>query len=69
MAEGTIQRLVGHRGFGFIANEDGREYFFHASAVQGAQFDALREGQQVEFTVGQDTGGRERATSVRPRTD
>ncbi len=69
MAEGTIRRLVGDRGFGFIASDDGREYFFHASAVQGVQFDALREGQRVEFTAGRGADGRERASNVRLMAD
>jgi CspA family cold shock protein len=68
MAEGTIKRLVGSRGFGFIDDGSGQEYFFHASAVQGAQFDELREGQQVEFRTERDPGGRgERAVNVRPK--
>ena len=29
MAEGTIKKLVGDRGFGFIAQADGTEIFFH----------------------------------------
>jgi CspA family cold shock protein len=69
MAEGTIRRLVGDRGFGFIADGDGHQYFFHASAVRGVEFDALREGQRVEFTMGRAADGRERASNVRLRTD
>ena len=29
---GTIKRMVSDKGFGFIAAEDGSEYFFHQSA-------------------------------------
>jgi hypothetical protein len=29
MATGTIKRIVADRGFGFIAAEDEKEYFFH----------------------------------------
>jgi CspA family cold shock protein len=66
MAEGTIKRLVGSRGFGFIDDGSGQEYFFHMSAVQDAQFDDLREGQQVEFRTEHDPRGRgERAVNVR----
>ena len=42
MAEGTIKKIVADRGFGFISGEDGKEYFFHRSAI--ANFDALRGG-------------------------
>ncbi len=51
MATGTIKRLVRERGFGFILGEDGTELFFHRSALQGQVFDALAEGQAVEFEV------------------
>ena len=40
MAEGTIKKIVADRGFGFISAEDGKEYFFHRSAV--ANFDSWR---------------------------
>ena len=47
MAEGTIKKIVSDRGFGFISGEDGKEYFFHRSAI--ANFDALRGGERVSF--------------------
>lgn len=51
MATGTIKKLVKQRGFGFIQGEDGAELFFHKSSLQGADFDALSEGQAVEYDV------------------
>lgn len=66
MMQGTIKKLMGDRGFGFINAGTGLEYFFHMSAVQGTRFDDLREGQQVEFTTENDPRGRgERAVNVR----
>ncbi len=56
MAQGTIKKLVSDKGFGFIEGE-GQELFFHSSALQNARFDDLREGQHVEFTVGQGPKG------------
>lgn len=47
---GTIARLLIDKGFGFIRDESGIEHFFHRSAVRGAVFELLREGQRVEFT-------------------
>jgi cold shock protein len=47
----TIKRLIRDRGFGFISAEDGREIFFHTSALQGMTFEFLIEGQSVEFDV------------------
>ncbi len=52
---GTIKRLVSDKGFGFVAAEDGSEYFFHQSAC--AHFDSLREGQHVTFQPGQGPKG------------
>ena len=49
MTTGTIKRLVADRGFGFIAGEDGTEYFFHRNAV--ADFDGLRGGEAVTFEI------------------
>jgi cold shock CspA family protein len=43
----TIKRLLAHKGFGFVADEKGGEYFFHQSACHGRRFDRLREGQMV----------------------
>ena len=60
---GTIKRKT-DKGFGFIAAPDGTEYFFHQSACVGTNFDALREGQRVSFTVGQGPKG-PRAESVK----
>jgi CspA family cold shock protein len=47
--KGTIKRVIRERGFGFISAEDGREIFFHRSVLEGIDFDALEEGNSVEF--------------------
>ena len=51
MHTGRIKKLVHDRGFGFISDTDGREVFFHQSSLVGIEFDALNEGQKVEFEV------------------
>jgi CspA family cold shock protein len=61
---GTIKRLVSDKGFGFVAAQDGTEYFFHRSACTDARFDELREGQAVTFEKGQGPKG-PRAENVR----
>ncbi|MBI4491477.1 MAG: cold shock domain-containing protein [Chloroflexi bacterium] len=64
--KGTVARMIRDRGFGFIRDDQGEELFFHASAVQNASFDALAEGQQVEFEKTRDPRGRGyRAENVR----
>jgi len=50
MQNGTIKKLVTDRGFGFIAADDGKEYFFHRSGTE-ADFDGLRGGELVTFEV------------------
>jgi cold shock protein len=54
---GTIKRLMREKGFGFVAAQDGSEYFFHQSACVGMRFDELREGQAVTFNKGQGPKG------------
>ena len=49
MPNGTIKRLVRDRGFGFIAGDDGREYFFHRDGTEN--FDTLRGGESVTFQI------------------
>ncbi|HET7219546.1 MAG TPA: cold shock domain-containing protein [Vicinamibacterales bacterium] len=55
--KGTIKRLVSDKGFGFVAAQDGTEYFFHQSACTGVRFNELREGQSVTFEAGQGPKG------------
>ena len=64
MPQGTIKKLVGDRGFGFIQGERG-EIFFHRSSLQGVPFEALHEGQNVSYETGQGAKG-PRAEDVRP---
>ncbi|MCO8120112.1 cold-shock protein [Stieleria sp. TO1_6] len=57
MEQGTIKRIT-DKGFGFISTSDSRnDLFFHSSAVEGVQFNDLREGQEVTYNVGQGPKG------------
>jgi cold shock protein len=64
---GTIRTLRVDKGFGFIKDAGGKEYFFHRSAVYGEGLENLREGDGVEFDVGQGPKG-PRAENVRRTT-
>jgi CspA family cold shock protein len=64
MPNGTIARLLIDKGFGFIRDESGVEYFFHRSSVRGAVFELLREGQRVDFST-EDSPKGPRAAEVR----
>jgi CspA family cold shock protein len=50
MPQGRIKKLT-DRGFGFIEGEQG-EIFFHQSSLEGTTFEALSEGQRVEYEEG-----------------
>ncbi len=63
MAQGTIKKIISEKGFGFIEGQSG-ELFFHRSAVEGAGFEDLREGQEVEYEEGHGPKG-PRADKVR----
>jgi CspA family cold shock protein len=65
MSTGTIKKVVSDRGFGFIAADDTKEYFFHRSGVDASlDFDRLLGGEKVEFDVQSSPKG-PRATNVR----
>lgn len=67
MATGTIKKLVSDRGFGFIQEADGKDLFFHRTAVTGTTFDALTEGQNVTYEKVMDTRrNKESADKVTP---
>jgi cold shock CspA family protein len=62
--QGTIKRIIRDRGFGFIRTAEGQEVFFHRSSLQDLNFDALKEGINVELEVERGDKG-PRATTVR----
>jgi CspA family cold shock protein len=47
--KGRIKKIVRERGFGFISVEDGKEVFFHRSALEGIELDNIEEGDDIEF--------------------
>ena len=65
MATGTIKKVISDRGFGFIAAEDAKEYFFHRDGLDSSlNFDRLIGGERVEFDVEASPKG-PRSTKVR----
>lgn len=57
MEKGTIKKLT-DRGFGFIAREGSdKDLFFHSKELQGVKFNELKEGDAVEFEVGESPKG------------
>lgn len=48
--QGTIKKLT-EKNFGFIANNEGNDLFFHANNLSGTDFNRLREGDEVTYDV------------------
>ncbi len=50
--QGTVKWFNDAKGFGFIAQENGgQDVFAHYSAIMGAGFKSLSEGQKVSFIL------------------
>jgi CspA family cold shock protein len=50
MTSGTVKFYNGQKGFGFIQPSDGsKDVFVHATALERAGIQDLREGQKVSF--------------------
>lgn len=62
--KGTVKWFDVRKGFGFIVDEDGMDYFVHFSEIQAEGFRRLRNGQTVVFEAGEDTKGRSVAKTV-----
>ena len=70
MTTGTIKKVVSDRGFGFIAAEDGKEYFFHRDGLdRSLEFDRLVGGEKVNFEVESSPAVPAPARSLPPSTD
>jgi CspA family cold shock protein len=65
MPTGKLKKVVADRGFGFIAADDGKEYFFHRTGLDASlDFDQLTGGEAVDFQVENSAKG-PRATHIR----
>lgn len=67
MSTGTVKWFNDDKGYGFITPDDGGEdLFVHHSEIKAAGYASLREGQKVEFEIGQGKKG-PCATKVVPK--
>lgn len=49
MSKGIVKWFNEEKGYGFIAGEDGQDYFVHCSAIVATGFKKMAEDQAVEF--------------------
>lgn len=68
MIEGTVKWFSTEKGYGFIAGEDGHDYFVHWSNIVGTGFRSLEEVQRVGFDT-EDTEKGPQAVNVFPLED
>lgn len=61
MQKGTVKWFDSQKGYGFIADESGQDYFVHSSGLIDQK--QLEEGQTVSYTIGENNKG-EIATNV-----
>jgi CspA family cold shock protein len=54
---GTVKWFNDEKGFGFIAQEGGKDVFVHHSAINGSGRKTLKEGQKVTMEVTQGQKG------------
>ena len=62
---GTVKWFNDDKGYGFIARDGEQDVFVHFRAIEMDGRKTLREGQQVEFTMGEGQKGPQ-AENVRP---
>jgi len=49
--QGKVKWFNDKKGYGFIAQEGGRDVFVHYSNVKGEGYKTLAEGQEVSFEI------------------
>ena len=62
---GTVVRKIEDKGFGFIKDDSGKEFFFHSSGVRDRGWDNIQTGDKVTFLRGMGPKG-PRAEDIEP---
>jgi CspA family cold shock protein len=61
LEQGTVKWFSNEKGYGFIEREGGDDVVVHFSAIGGAGYTSVTEGQKVEFEVVQGPKGAQAA--------
>ena len=62
---GVVKWFNAQKGYGFIARESGPDVFVHYSAIVGAGYRNLEEGEKVEFSITEGPKGPQASEVVR----
>lgn len=65
--KGTVKWFNDHKGFGFIAADDGQDYFAHYTSVMTTGYKTLKEGAAVEFDLAGTIGPKKVLTATNIR--
>ena len=63
MTTGKIKWFNPTKGYGFIEQE-GKDVFLHVSALEKAGISTLKEGEEIEFEIGENKG-KENAINIK----
>ena len=64
MTKGKIKWFNPTKGYGFIEQEGNKDIFLHISALEQAGISTLKEGEEIEFEIGENKG-KENAINVK----
>ena len=64
MTIGKIKWFNPTKGYGFIEQEGSKDVFLHVSALEQAGISTLKEGEEIEFEIGENKG-KENAINVK----
>ena len=65
MTTGKIKWFNSTKGYGFIENDaGGKDVFLHRSALEEAGISTLKEGEEIEFEIGENKG-KENAINIK----
>ena len=64
MTTGKIKWFNPTKGYGFIENEGSKDVFLHVSALEQAGISTLKEGEEIEFEIGENKG-KENAINIK----